>query len=111
VRGVAVAAALLGAVSPAFASGWDDALRCPSGSVVRLGDEVATVLDKCGQPAERRVVPGSCRAAGRCTRDREYWRYDFGSTEFIRYLQFNDKRLARIEVGDYGGHGSAGRGE
>jgi hypothetical protein len=32
----------------------------------------------------------------------EEWEYNFGSTRFIRYLQFENGRLTRITEGDYG---------
>ena len=30
------------------------------------------------------------------------WTYDFGSTQFVRYVTFEDGRLLRIDTGHYG---------
>jgi hypothetical protein len=84
----------------------EESFRCPSTAMVHLGDDTDSVIDKCGDPADRRVLPPVCGARG-CRPQTEYWRYDFGSTQFLRYLVFVGKRLARIEVGDYGGRGRA----
>jgi len=32
----------------------------------------------------------------------EEWEYNFGATQFIRYLRFENGRLREITTGDYG---------
>ena len=34
----------------------------------------------------------------------ERWVYDFGSTQFKRYIEFKNNELINIETGDKGGH-------
>jgi hypothetical protein len=77
-----------------------------------LGDSTFEVLSKCGEPALReekqvsrsgygptgsgQVVGGS---AGTLI---EVWTYNFGSRTFVRYLEFENGTLVRIETGGYG---------
>lgn len=97
-----------------------DGMRCGT-KLVSDGDTLYDVLSRCGEPKFRlhRVelrtvrswVSTPCTAAGtQCGRMVERtvevqideWTYDFGPTQFIRYVTFEDGRLLRVESGAYG---------
>jgi hypothetical protein len=104
---------LLGA--PAHADGF----RCPGGKLVRDGDHMLEVQNKCGQPdfvtqrLEKRKVKTKVR---RWIDDHEEevseeqvvevtvdeWTYDLGPQKFIRYVDFENGRLVRVTTGPYG---------
>ncbi|MEI9478503.1 MAG: DUF2845 domain-containing protein [Deltaproteobacteria bacterium] len=97
-----------------------DGFSCGS-RIVTTGDRKYDVLRKCGEPSHVEV-----RGEVRIKRDFgpslsatqtglhrrplfveelvtvEEWEYNFGSTRFIRYLQFEKGRLTSITEGDYG---------
>ena len=93
--------------------------RC-RGKIISIGDRRSEVLRNCGQPnyvevrQEERIKRdlGSTLAPPEETRPyplflREFvtieeWEYNMGSTEFIRYLTFENGILVRITTGDYG---------
>lgn len=67
-------------------------LQCPNG-MVSIGDNEYSVLEKCGEPAfeeERGTV----------------WVYDYGPSEFVRYITFVDGKVNRIQFGGYGSFGT-----
>ena len=99
-------------------------LRCGT-SLVHKGDTKADVIHKCGEPSsvesweeelvwrDYNYVPIFSTHAGRYRWYREpflvkelirieEYRYNFGSTQFIRYLRFENGILKEITVGDYG---------
>lgn len=90
-------------------------LRC-SGKIIRVGDTDDYVLDQCGDPTsmeERRgrsatgffhTHPMSHEEFRYIMREIhvEVWTYNFGSTQFIRYLTFRNGRLVDIRTGDRG---------
>lgn len=63
-------------------------LHCPAG-IVTIGDTRFSVLEKCGKP----------------TFTDEYgdvWVYDYGPSEFVRYITFVGDKVERIQLGGYG---------
>jgi hypothetical protein len=63
-------------------------IQCPGG-IISVGDTRFEVMEKCGEP----------------TRVEDYgniWIYDYGPTEFVRYITFVDDEVERIQMGDYG---------
>lgn len=107
------------AATPALA---DESIRCGS-YLVDVGSPRAEVKAKCGDPSdiyertEYRITDGALRQ--RILDDRvvtdelirsgrvvpvhiEEWTYNFGPSRFVRYLTFENGRLARIETGGYG---------
>jgi hypothetical protein len=97
-----------------------DSFSCGS-RIVNTGDRKYDVLRKCGDPSNVEI-----RGEVRSRRDFgfriagpqtglyrqplfvevlvtvEEWEYNLGSTQFIRYLQFENGRLTSITEGDYG---------
>jgi hypothetical protein len=92
-------------------------LGCGS-EIVSTGDRNYDVLRKCGEPAHTEVW-----AEERIRRDFGYlfeenqhrvplfvrelvmteeWEYNFGPQRFLRYLRFENGRLTKISLGDYG---------
>jgi hypothetical protein len=96
-------------------------LRCGS-RLVSIGDHRYDVLRKCGDPAnietweEVRIRRGLLLSFPVTLEQElflrsplakelvtiEEWEYNFGGTQFIRYLRFENGRLRRITTGDYG---------
>ncbi len=81
-------------------------MRCGN-HLIEEGDPQVKVLEECGEPSMRNrfaqegtlqagVVPGIQYSV------MEQWTYNFGSTDFIYYLTFQNGRLVHIETGDYG---------
>jgi hypothetical protein len=96
-------------------------LRCGS-RLVSVGDYGYDVLRKCGDPVnietweEVRIRRGLLLSFPITLEQElflqsplvkelvtiEEWEYNFGVTQFIRYLRFENGRLRRITTGDYG---------
>jgi hypothetical protein len=99
-------------------------MRCGT-KLVHEGDTKADVIHKCGEPSfveswgeehvwrDYNYVPIYSTHNGRYRWYREpflvkelirieEYRYNFGSTQFIRYLRFENGILKKITVGDYG---------
>lgn len=94
---------------------WGDAsesMRCGN-RLVSLGDNKAEVLIKCGTPAWKdawtdEIINGvNTPTSVRITTDRERWVYNFGHNKFLRFLSFENGRLAKITTGDYGFNNSS----
>jgi hypothetical protein len=116
---IAIACMLVAALAPA-ARATDGTFICGR-KVVMLGDSAADVLSRCGPPTQRQGGRGAragrskvrgddvpsprvrTRHGARGQRGEEIWIYDFGSRQLVRVLYFVGGRLARIEVGGYGG--------
>jgi hypothetical protein len=64
---------------------------------LRVGDRTLDVLARCGEPALREL-----RQEHLGRQVIEVWAYDFGPRAFVRYLEFEGGRLARIKTGGYG---------
>ena len=96
------------------------ALRCSS-RVMSVGDPREKIRHFCGEPTHierwsERSVYGYHRSYEdddeaawhryRYPVDEvirvERWTYNFGSTQFIRYLRFENGVLKKIEIGEYG---------
>jgi hypothetical protein len=82
------------------------ALRCGS-QIVSPGDPRWEVREKCGKPAwiEERTeehVQETRKGTHRRFIHTEEWIYNFGPSEFIRVLLFNDGKLINIETRGYG---------
>ena len=61
-------------------------IRC-SGKIVRTGDLIRDVEDKCGDPMRSTYMP----------QDRyEVWIYRFGQSNYLHYFAFLHRRLQRI---------------
>jgi len=114
--GILVLTLLLADVSAVLA----DSFSCGS-RIVSTGDRKQDVLRKCGDPSHveyrgevrtRRDVGPRIQGTqiGLSRRPLfveelvtvEEWEYNFGSSRFIRYLQFENGRLTSIMEGDYG---------
>lgn len=115
------AALLLFIMSPAPVDASDDSFRCGN-KIVSLGNRKFEVLTKCGEPSykdvrlEKRIKRDFFRdLRPKNERERlreplfveefvevEEWVYNFGSTQFLRYLRFENSILVDIETGDYG---------
>ena len=116
-------------VTALFSAASAFAFQC-DGKVVTVGDTKFDVLSKCGEPSHvdswlenrvqrdfyRRIDPETGSGLERELEPEFYreplfveeyvtveeWVYNFGSTRFIRYLRFENNRLIRIRIGDYG---------
>jgi len=77
-----------------------------------LGDSSFDVLARCGEPAlreQKQVTTSAFGGAGAglgggssAGATFEVWTYNFGSRTFVRYLEFANGTLVRIETGGYG---------
>jgi hypothetical protein len=96
-------------------------LRCGS-RLVSIGDYRYDVLRKCGDPVnvetwEEVRIRRDLLLSFPLTQEQELflrsplakelvtieeWQYNFGHTQFMRYLRFENGRLRRIMTGDYG---------
>jgi hypothetical protein len=118
------ALALLGLTSltsePVVSTAFADGMRCGT-KLVSDGDTLYEVHSRCGDPKfsvrrmEQRTVrhwvggpcaPGAARCGGFVERTIEVqideWTYDFGSTQFVRYLTFEQGVLVKVDTGSYG---------
>jgi hypothetical protein len=84
--------------------------RCDHASL-RVGASTFDVVTACGEPALKEVrveaslegfegTPEVVQASRTVTA--EIWTYDFGPGAFVRFLEFVDGTLARIDFGSYG---------
>ena len=71
-------------------------LRCGT-ALISVGDSMAEVLLKCGEPFTRDDV--GVKYAGSTERFVELWAYAFGYGRFLKLLTFEAGRLVRIENG------------
>lgn len=122
-RSILVTAVILLCFGPASTTWGRSVNRFECGSrFVSLGDSRFEVLSKCGQPSWRDAWEEERleRVYGAPYRDQGYdyelrvplfnkvyvrieeWVYNRGPQRFIRVLRFENNRLIRIEVGDYG---------
>ncbi len=79
--------------------------------LVSEGDTKIEVLNKCGDPDWKEVrreiayvpiVVGDTTSYVATTIYVEEWAYNLGPQQFIRYLRFENGKVARIGTGDYG---------
>ena len=104
--------------SPFSGAEADSTFRC-QGYVISVGDTMASVLDKCGEPDhteqweaggpnlifqyydyehERYIAPKMIYGPLQMER----WTYNLGSNKFLRHLLFQNGELIEIETGDKG---------
>ncbi len=114
-----VALVLLQASVQASPSPTDDGFRCSTGRLVSVGDSIADVRERCGEPdssdqrtetrlrVARRSAGGSVDAtrpaAGTSVIDEtvtvDEWSYDLGNGRLTRHLRFENGRLAQVTTG------------
>lgn len=93
----------IGTISAATSSN----VRCGN-DLVSIGDTKAEVLVKCGAPSWQdswtsEIVSNlNSLDEVRTNLDRERWVYNFGPNSFLRFLLFENGRLAKISTGGYG---------
>ncbi len=99
---------------PYFAIGGSG-FRC-GGRIIDVGNTQDYVRDNCGEPTSteertemvatrfRSSYPESHEALNYVIRENkiEVWTYNLGSTQFIRYLTFKNRKLIDIQTGGYG---------
>ena len=96
----------------------DTTFRC-NRHIISVGDYTSKVLEKCGEPDHRdeweKIVETEVYEEVDSL-DRSYykpqiikrsvklerWTYNFGPQKFIRYLEFQEGELTKIETGDKG---------
>jgi hypothetical protein len=82
--GLVFLATALGSTMPIFAAEETSLMMCDQG-VVNIGDADADVLDKCGQPDNQSM---------------NEWVYDFGPSQPIYSVIFEDGKVVRILQGE-----------
>lgn len=89
---------LLFAAAPASAFADDMPLRC-SGGLVQIGDGEATVRQKCGPPyksARANLMSQTIRGHEVQLAPIVKWYYNFGSTDYIYILTFQEGKVTDI---------------
>lgn len=85
-----------------YALGETEAMRCRSG-IVSPGDSKQSVLEKCGEPSDKRGVGRRYKYAGKFYPATEQWLYDFGKNEFLCFAIFNGNEISLLySTRDYG---------
>ncbi len=98
----AVLLALSAVVSPG-ALATESGMRC-QGGLISIGYRQYEVQQKCGPAtfADRRVEDREADDGSHFAVTVDEWVYDFGPQQFVRTLLFENGKLVRIKVGDYG---------
>lgn len=117
-----ISLAIIGLV---FAMMWpvsafaDSGFRCKSGRLVSVGDRMADVHNRCGDPdatstrvEKRKVKRKYTRWVGNVQESvveevevevpLDEWMYDLGANAFIRYVIFENGRVIDVATGGYG---------
>jgi hypothetical protein len=89
-----IATALMLSIS--VAAGALSTLRCGT-ALISIGDSMAEVLLKCGEPLTRDNV--GVKYVGSTEMFVELWAYNFGYGRFLKLLTFEAGRLVTIENG------------
>jgi hypothetical protein len=93
-----------------------------AGRVVDVGDHMAEVQNKCGEPdfvtqrAEKRIVRRTVRVQRGPVEEwvteevqvdvlLDEWTYDFGPNAFLRFVTFENSRIVDVRTGQYGRKG------
>ena len=85
-----------------YALGETKSMICKSG-IVSPGDDMMTVIKKCGLPANRLSVWKRYKFAGKSYSATEQWLYNFGPNEFMYYAIFNGSQVVLLySSNDYG---------
>jgi hypothetical protein len=110
---------LLVSLAMPIAARADDGFRCPSGRLVDVGDGMADVADRCGEPdvavhhtETRRIRHRVTQRVGDLeesfTEEEEVevpideWTYDLGPRSFTRTVIFENTRVRDVATGGYG---------
>jgi len=86
----------------------DAGSTCDKGRALHVGDTIAEVVQKCGEPLYKDIREDEVRQAiGTDTEHRvtvviEEWTYNFGSLAWIYLLRFENGKLVDIETRGYG---------
>lgn len=97
----------------------DDGFRCPSGRLVDVGDGMADVAERCGEPdvavhrvETRRIRHWFTRRVGDLEESFaeeeevevpiDEWTYDLGPYSFTRTVIFENARVRDVATGSYG---------
>ena len=91
--------ALLGAAS--LAPQANASLRCQDG-LARVGDRMAEVRRLCGEPDVSVVLHSVITGQAGFVPYEEEWQYNFGTSQFMRFLHFQNGRLTLITTGPRG---------
>jgi hypothetical protein len=100
----------------------DGGFRCGT-RVVDVGDHMAEVQNKCGEPdfvtqrTERRIVRHTVRVRRGPVEEwvteeievevpLDEWTYDFGPNSFLRFVTFENSQIVNIRTGEYGRKGT-----
>lgn len=102
--------AVLLALAPLTAGATETGTMICKSGIVSIGDAIPQVLQKCGRPAystqrEQVEVGGSTKPGVRRTYTKvtvDDWTYNFGPTEFMYRVIFENGEVARIESLDWG---------
>lgn len=85
-----------------YAMGETESMQCKNG-IVSPGDSMPTVIQKCGQPADKRATPRRYKYAGRTYPATEQWLYNFGPNEFVYIAVFNGYQISLLySTNDHG---------
>jgi hypothetical protein len=81
-------------------------------ATLQEGKLTLEVLSRCGEPAVKdaweeevgvaQEVGGQVLSAGVVIRLVSIWTYDFGPTQFIRFVRIEDGKVTRVDTGSYG---------
>ncbi len=97
----------------------DDGFRCRTGRLVRVGDRMGEVQNRCGEPdavstriEKRKVKHRYSRWVGGVEESiveevevevpLDEWTYDLGPQAFIRYVVFENGAVINVTTGGYG---------
>lgn len=117
--GLGLAVWMAGAAAEAGEARPEDGFRCDSGRIVSRGDHVVEVRNKCGDPdavvqrtekrrIKQKLVRWVAGVAEEISEEREVevlvdeWTYDLGPQRFMRFVLFENGRVAGVRAGDYG---------
>jgi len=81
------------------------ASTCRNGQLLAVGDSMAEVLLKCGEPVlkenrEDRITAGD--RSRRLSVVIDEWTYNFGPNHFLYFVTFENGRVAALRTGGYG---------
>lgn len=78
-----------------------DGLRC-SNHLIQPGDRQFEVLEYCGEPDIKVLLESVLTLEHGALPYREEWQYNFGPSQFMRYLRFRNNRLIDVRTGSRG---------
>jgi hypothetical protein len=118
-RVIIVSLSLLTSLALPAATRADEGFRCSSGRLVDVGDGMAEVADRCGEPDAavhrtevRRIRHRISHRVGDLEESFieeqeveipiDEWTYDLGPRSFVRTVVFENARVRDIATGSYG---------